>query len=230
MLENIKSILQNYAEVKDYLDEAITQENKRLNNLIRSRELTHNEADEDLQIFKDRANKRLSDIKNQSINAVNYAFDIIKSTIDEHAKTPIPEGFYDTLNALEQVKDNLTKEEFELYTEKYINNSLASKALYSRFPKMFEDKPVSYDELLESHEVTYNEIIEWFKHYNKLNYRSRLLLSDTSVLDSYSEILASFLNKTNLVLDLPQVETKDDIDIKTKDFVKVHIEKKPLYL
>ncbi len=230
MLENIKSILQNYAEVKEYLDEAITQENKRLNNLIRLRELTHNEADEDLQIFKDRANKRLSDIKNQSISAVNYAFDIIKSTIDEHAKTPIPEGFSDTLNALEQVKDNLTKEEFELYTEKYINNSLASKALYSRFPKMFEVKPVAYDELLELHETAHNEIIEWFKYYNKLNYRSRLMLSDTSILDRYSKVLALFLNKTNLVIDLPRVESKDDIDTKTKDFVKVYIEKKPLYL
>ena len=193
MIDNkIHEIMNNYAETKAFLDESVKKEDKRLHTLVINQSLTNSEAHEDLKIFKNRADKRLSEIQDQSIQAVKDIFDTVKSKIDEFVKTPLPDDFSNTLNTLDIIGDTLTKEEFNKYLENYRGNYLAMRALWSKYSKKFDislnHEPMKYDDLIEMHTDVRRSVIKWFRTYKPYSYYTMLLLADNSIISRYNAV------------------------------------------
>ena len=228
MIDNkIHEIMNNYAETKAFLDESVKKEDKRLHTLVINQSLTNSEAHEDLKIFKKRADKILSQIQDQSIQAVKDIFDTVKSKIDEFVKAPLPDDFSNTLNTLDIIGDTLTKEEFNKYLENYRGNYLAMRALWSKYSKKFDislnHEPMKYDDLIEMHIDVRRSVIKWFSTYKPYSYYTMLLLADNSIISRYNAVLEDFLNTREINITPSKVDTVQDIDTKTKDFKITHI-------
>lgn len=215
MLENIKSILQNYVEIKEYFNVITQKESDKLESLVNQGLLTNFESHQDFNIFKERLNKLDKKINDQYITAITDYFEKLKQQIDEHIQESVPNGFYDTLSSLKTIKDSLSKEEFNTHIEIYRNNYLAMRTLRNEFPSMFdkaEARVVTYDSLIEEHKNTLRELNKWFNEFNMMNYHTRLLLSDKNVITGFDDSLKIFFNKNKLDIDFVSLPTKSDIE------------------
>ncbi|MBQ0066586.1 MAG: hypothetical protein KBS60_00135 [Phascolarctobacterium sp.] len=131
--------------------------------------------------------------KDELKKVIEAQFEEMEGNIKEFVLAPIPEGFTETMQAINACGAKLSESEVKLLSANFGSCYFAKKGFASvtdNSTRVF----LSYDEIMQEVEETRTGAFNWVEHYDPNKYSHDVMVSDESPLLSLEATVNDFMN------------------------------------